>query len=206
MHMSTKVHSRLDRRSVSLNHLLEVDAPEHPDDGERLLLAADVGFRLQYLGEGPVPLARKVGAEDLIGHGVPVLDVGQVLGGDAGTGVPSVVEGLFDGPHPLGLAHHNLHRRQRPLDRLHVGPGAVGGEHADGLQHGLPPQRHARQVRKAADEVAVAAAEWERRGRGEEMLKARKGVPMAAAIGEAGEGEVVSLHGDGGLVIRAAAD
>ena len=72
---------------MSLEHLLEVGIPQQSDHSERLLQAADVGLSLQHLGEGPIPLACAVGADDLVRHGVLVLDVGQVLGGAAGPGV-----------------------------------------------------------------------------------------------------------------------
>ena len=79
----------------------------------------------------------------------------------------------------------------------------MAGERVDGALRGVPAQGQARQVRQAADEVAVAVAEREERGVGDHMLVVGEGVPVAGPVGEPGEGQV-GLHCQGRLVAVAA--
>ena len=99
---------------------------------------------------------------------------------------------LLDRRQPQGLALGHRQHCQPPLQCLDLvaarGSRVMAGELVDGAQRGVPAQGQARQVRQAADEVAVAVAEWEERRVGDYMLVAWEGVPVAGPAGEPGEG------------------
>ena len=184
---------------MSHQQLIQGAIDNHTDDGERVLLVVDVGPRPEKLREWPAPLADPVGPDELEAHGVPVLDVPQVLRGEMRVAaLPPPGDRLLDWRQPQGLALGQRQRRQPPLQRLDVvaasGGRVVAGERVDGALRGVPAQGQARQVRQAADEVAVAVAEREERGVGDHMLVAGKGVPVAGPVGEPGEGQVALLE------------
>uniref|UniRef100_J3LRP8 Uncharacterized protein n=1 Tax=Oryza brachyantha TaxID=4533 RepID=J3LRP8_ORYBR len=130
-------------------------------------------------------------------HGIPVLDVRQLLRRHAGLclALPRARHGLHDRLQPRALGEHHRQRRHRPPDRgrllLAGGVRVVVGERLDGSQRGRPPQGQLRQVAEAADEVAVGVPEREGTGVGEDALVATEDVPVVAPVGEASEGQVV---------------
>ena len=156
---------------------------------------------------GPVPPPGAPPPEDLERHGVPVLDVRQVLGGRHARASP-LSRHPFDTGLPDRLQPHMAstsitdRRRHAPPERrrrrllLAVGVRVVRRDRRGGLRRGRSPQRQA-----GADEVAVGVAEREAAPAGvrDGALVAAEDVPVAAQVGEAGKGEVVAVRRQRGL-------